>query len=308
MKNKFIILFCFCLGLSQAQIGTGLHSEDLIDFLQQHYTTSNVLSYNSARDIMYGEIYNNNGQVSGIYTDFTINNVPTNDPRPIVTAGGIDCEHIWPQSMYDGSSPMKSDMHHLKPCKSNVNSSRGNKPFNEVVDSQATHWYWLNYDLSSPPSDNINEYSESGSSAFEPRGEVKGDIARAMYYFYTIYNTEINSSFFEQQKDMLYQWHLNDPPSANEINITWAIADYQDNIPNPFILDDSLIYRAFFYASLPGDITFDNIVNVSDIVFMVSIILDDIETTSEQFTNADLDGDLIINVADIVALVNIILS
>ena len=76
---------------------------------------------------------------------------------------------------------------------------------------------------------------------------------------------------------MLYQWHLNDPPSANEINITWAIADYQDNIPNPFILDDSLIYRAFFYASLPGDINFDNIVNVSDIVFMVSIILDDIE-------------------------------
>ena len=120
MKNKFIILFCFCLGLSQAQIGAGLHSEDLIDFLQQNYTTNNVLSYNSARDIMYGEIYNNNGQVSGIYTDFTINNVPTNDPRPIVTAGGIDCEHIWPQSMYDGSSPMKSDMHHLRPCKSNV--------------------------------------------------------------------------------------------------------------------------------------------------------------------------------------------
>ena len=273
-----------------------------------NYKTNSTLGYDHGRDTLYLQIERSNGQVKGIYTNYSVTLPDGVDPSIYLYENGLNCEHVWPQSMYEGDGLMESDMHHLRPCKENVNSSRGNKPFDEITDSQTDHWYWQNQNISNIPSTNIDEYSESSSSAFEPREDRKGDIARSMYYFYTIYNSVINSSFFEPQKDVLYQWHLNDPPSTNEIDITWAIADYQDNIPNPFILDDSLIYRAFFYASLPGDITFDNIVNVSDIVFMVSIILDDIETTSEQFTNADLDENLVINVADIVALVNIILS
>jgi len=309
VKNKIYILLFVASIYSQDQIGEGLYSQDLVSFIQQNYTTNTVLSYNNARDIMYGQIYNSNGQVSCIYTNYTVNNVPVNNPRPVVTAGGMDCEHVWPQSMYMGTSPMKSDMHHLKPCKSNVNSSRGNKQFNEVQDSQANHWYWLSYDLSSPPSNNISEYSESGSLAFEPREAVKGDIARIMYYFYTIYNNVIDNTFFEEQKETLYQWHVSDPISSDEISKTWEIAEYQNNIPNPFIVDDSLIERAYFYNPLlPGDVNTDSIVNVVDIVFIVSIIIDDVETTPTQFTNADIDGNLEINVSDIVALVNIILS
>ena len=309
MKNKLYISFFITLTFCQEQIGEGLYSQNLINFLRQNYTTNSVLSYDNARDAMYGDIYNINNSVSCIYTNYTVNNVPNNNPRPIVYAGGIDCEHIWPQSMYNGTNPMKSDMHHMKPCKSNVNSSRGNKPFNEVQDNQANHWYWLNYDLSNPPTNNIEEYSESGSYAFEPREEVKGDIARIMFYFYTIYYNVINNDFFEQQKNMLYQWHLYDPPSNEEVNITWSIAQYQNNIPNPFIVDDSLIYRAYFYnPSLPGDANTDNAINVVDIVFMVEIIINGAETNNEQFLNADIDNNLVINVSDIVALVNLILS
>jgi len=306
IKNLLYILLFISSILCQEPIGEGLYSQNLINFLQQNYTTNNVLSYDNARDILYGHIYNNEGEVSCIYTEFAVTNVPINDPRPTVTAGGIDCEHIWPQSMYSGTFPMKSDMHHLKPCKSNVNSSRGNKPYNQVQDSQANHWYWLSYDLSSPPQNNIDKYSESGSLAFEPREEAKGDIARIMFYFYTIYNNVIDDNFFDEQKDMLYQWHLFDPATVEEINTTWEIATYQNNIPNPFILDDSLIYRAFFH-NLPGDVNIDNLVNVVDVVFMVSIIMDELETTNEQFLNADLDENQVINVSDIVTLVNIIL-
>jgi len=309
IKNLLYILLFISSMFCQEQIGEGLYLQNLVNFIQQNYTTNNVLSYDSARDVLYGQIYNNDGEVSCIYTQFSVNNVPINNPRPTVTAGGIDCEHIWPQSMYNGSSPMKSDMHHLKPCKSNVNSSRGNKPYNQVQDSQTNHWYWLSYDLSTPPQNNIDNYSESGSLAFEPREEVKGDIARIMYYFYTIYENVINDDFFDEQKDMLYQWHVYDPVSTEEINTTWAIAEYQNNIPNPFIVDESLIYRAFFYnPTLPGDVNTDNIVNVVDIIFIVSIIIDNVEITSEQFNNADLDENLIINVNDIVAIINIILS
>ena len=309
IKNKIYILLFIKMIFPQEVIGDGLSSEDLINFLQENYTTNSVLSYNAARDAMYGQIYNDNGNLSCVYTQYTINNVPTSNPRPTVTDGGMNCEHVWPQSMYNGSSPMKSDMHHMKPCKSNVNSARGNKPFNEVLDSQTSHWYWLSNDLSSPPSNNINEYSESGSSAFEPREDMKGDIARIMYYFYTIYYNVADNNFFEEQKDILYEWHINDPVSDEELDITWEIASYQNNIPNPFIIDNSLIYRAYFYnPSLPGDVNIDNIVNVVDVVFMVSIIMDNVEIDSNQFANADLDGNLLINVADIVALVNIILS
>ena len=130
-----------------------------------------------------------------------------------------------------------------------------------------------------------------------------------MFYFYTIYYNVIHEDFFEDQKDMLYQWHLYDPVSNNEINTTWAIAEYQDNIPNPFILDESLIYRSYFYnPSLPGDVNTDNMINVVDIVFMVEIIVNGAETNNQQFANADIDNNLIINVSDIVALVNLILS
>ena len=109
MKNKLYILSFLSFIFSQEEIGEGLYTNNLIEYLQQNYTTNTVLGYDAARDIMYGQIYNNNGNVSCIYTDFTVENVPTTNPRPIVHNGGLDCEHVWPQSMYEGSSPMKSD-------------------------------------------------------------------------------------------------------------------------------------------------------------------------------------------------------
>ena len=136
--------------------------------------------------------------------------------------------------MYEGSSPMKSDMHHLRPCKSNVNSSRGNKPFNNITDSQTNTWFWLSTQTNNIPSNNIDQYSESSSNNFEPREDVKGDIARSMFYFYTMYSNVADENFFNIQKDILYQWHLEDPTSEVEISRTWDIASYQDNLPNPF--------------------------------------------------------------------------
>ena len=312
VKNKIYILLFVASIYSQDQIGEGLYSQDLVSFIQQNYTTNNVLSYNSARDILFSTIdIDNNNRVYCIYTNYFVT-LPTNvDPSTYLYENGMNCEHLWPQSMYEIiiANNMKSDMHHLRPCKENVNSYRSNKPFNESLDNSTNNWLWLSYNYSNTPSNNINEYSENGSSVFEPREDVKGDIARALFYFYTIYENEADNDFFEQQKDILFDWHEQDPVQESEITRTWLIAQHQDNIPNPFILDDSLIERAYFYNPLlPGDVNTDSIVNVVDIVFIVSIIIDDVETTPTQFTNADLDGNLEINVSDIVALVNIILS
>ena len=86
------------------------------------------------------------------------------------------------QSLGASSSPMKSDMHHLRPCKDNVNSARGNKPFNDI-DDWLTETCTFDYELNSIPSSNINEFSENGANYFEPKENVKGDIARAIFYF-----------------------------------------------------------------------------------------------------------------------------
>ena len=314
MKSKsIIILFIFQSLLFNQVIGEGLYLDDLLTYLKNNYTTSNVLSYNSARDVLYGDIEAelNDGQVFCIYTNYSINLPNGVDPSSYLYDNGMDCEHLWPQSMGASSSPMKSDMHHLRPCRSNVNSSRGNKPYNEINDNATNTWYWLNIQSSNIPSSNINEYSETNSSYFEPREESKGDVARSIFYFYTIYENVANDNFFNTQKDVLYQWHIQDPPTNIEIDRTWAIAAYQNNIPNPFIIDHSLIERAYFYTEPEynlGDLNLDTLINVVDVVLLVNYILGIDTLSNDSIQLADLDSNELINIVDVVTLINIILN
>ena len=134
MKSKWFILLLFgSVQFAQEIIGEGLYKDTLIDFLRMNYKTSTTLGYDLARDIMYGNIDNYNGVVYGIYTNFSVSNIPEDDPRPLVHAGGLNCEHVWPQSMYedngDEESLMKCDLHHLRPCK------RGFRPCHIIFSS-----------------------------------------------------------------------------------------------------------------------------------------------------------------------------
>ena len=305
----YILLFS-TLAFSQEEIAPGLHSEELFNYIQNNYTTSHVENYNSARDILYGEIDNINGYVFCIYTDFSVQ-LNGSDPSTHLYENGMNCEHLWPQSMGAENSPMKSDMHHLRPCKDNVNSTRGNKPYNEINDFLTDSWFWLDIATNNIPTNNINNYSESSANIFEPHENVKGDIARAIFYFYTIYENVANVNFFNLQKEILYQWHNEDPPNSTEINRTWNIAYYQNNIPNPFIIDDSLIYRIYFYEEEVdnlGDITQDGVLNVVDVILMVNFILELQTLSEEQLQIADVNMDTIINIVDILIVMNIILG
>ena len=110
--------------------------------------------------------------------------------------------------------------------------------------------------------------------------------------------------FFEVQKEVLKSWHEQDPSNTNETNRTWAIAEYQENKPNPFILDETLIERAYFYDGfVQGDINEDGALNILDIVTLVSIIL-----SGEVDPLGDLNGDGSINILDVVILTGIILN
>ena len=315
MRNFFIYIFIlFAFLSSQEEIGIGLYEDELIDFLQNQYTAESIYSYNDARDILYSQIdLQADNILCGIYSNFSIQLDLNQDPSTDAYNKGINCEHIWPQSLGASAYPMKSDMHHLRPCKDNVNSTRGNKPYNEINDFVTDSWFWLSYELNNIPTNNIEEYSENSSTAFEPRENIKGDIARAVFYFYTIYNNVADHDFFDIQKDILYEWHNNDPVNQQEINRTWDIASYQDNIPNPFIVDETLIYRSYFYDGQPddetiGDVTQDGLVNIVDVVLIVNHIIDTQTLTDNQIEFADIDNSGTIDIIDIVALIGIIIG
>ena len=114
MKNKtiiFLIIFNSVI-FNQEIIGENLYLDDLINFLQDNYKTTSVLSYNNARDVLYSQIdANDDGAVYGIYTNYVVQLNPNEDPSTYLYENGINCEHVWPQSMYSGTSPMKQDMH-----------------------------------------------------------------------------------------------------------------------------------------------------------------------------------------------------
>ena len=248
-----IILFIWFISESlicQTIIGPGLTRESLFNYLSTNYKTSTTLGYNQARDVMYSIIdLEDDNTLKGIYTNYTITIDPNQDPRPQTNAQNMNCEHSWPQSMGAGSEPQKSDLHHLYPCRGNVNSSRGNKPYAEIDDNDTDKWWRFDYYETSIPSQYIDEFSEvdNDNGKFEPREVVKGNIARGMFYFFTIYNDEADHNFFEEQKDFLNLWDKQDPVDDIELARTLSIASYQDDIVNPFVIDSTLVKRIWYF-------------------------------------------------------------
>jgi len=248
-----IILFIWFISESlicQTIIGPGLTRESLFNYLSTNYKTSTTLGYNQARDVMYSIIdLEDDSTLKGIYTNYTITIDPNQDPRPQTNAQNMNCEHSWPQSMGAGSEPQKSDLHHLYPCRGNVNSSRGNKPYAEIDDNDTDKWWRFDYYETSIPSQYIDEFSEvdNDNGKFEPREVVKGNIARGMFYFFTIYNDEADHNFFEEQKYFLNLWHKQDPVDDIELARTLSIASYQDDIVNPFVIDSTLVKRIWYF-------------------------------------------------------------
>jgi len=298
---------------AQTYISPGIFSDDLLEVLVNQYKTSSTLGYDTARDTMYLIIDNNEGSVSGVYSNFSVDLIPNSDPSTTMYQGGINCEHSWPQSMGAGDEPMRSDLHHLFPCKDNINSSRSNNPYGEIPDDLTDYWFYLESTLYNIPSSEINEYSESYTSGvidqFEPREDRKGDIARAMFYFKTMYSSFANEEFFIFQKEVLFDWHYYDPVDLRELNRTWDIASYQDSIPNPFIIDPTLVWRAYFFdIYVLGDVNLDQTIDILDVILIVGEILGSSNFTEIQRHQSDFNADFIIDIIDIIILIDIILG
>lgn len=230
-----------------------LKGEALRAALRQAYKPEQVLSYRYARDTLYTRVFAFRDSLSCFYTGHTIYLDPRLDPTEAAyrdgKADGINCEHAYPRSKGAEHGNADSDMHHLFPTWVGVNQSRGNQPYGEVDDRHTQRWFYRNsVQKHTPPAAVIDLFSESGDGHFEVREDHKGDIARAIFYFYTMYREQADAAdpiFFSEQLPDLCLWHHADPADHREYFRTLAIARYQDGKPNPFVLDPTLAERAY---------------------------------------------------------------
>ncbi|PKL00658.1 MAG: hypothetical protein CVV56_05035 [Tenericutes bacterium HGW-Tenericutes-1] len=150
-------------------------------------------------------------------------------------------EHIWAQSHgIDEALPAYSDLHHIRATDVSVNAERGDLDFGIV----STH------DGSTLVSDTygaVSSYNYIGNSYFEPRDDIKGDVARMLFYMAVRYegnNGEIDlellngltSSVSNNIGDLttLLLWNELDPVSEAEVLRNNLVYSYQGN-RNPFI-------------------------------------------------------------------------
>lgn len=251
----FLLFLLFAITLSAQlyqPVFPGLEGVALYDSVVAHYKPMVVLDYANARDTLYARVLSDDDSIHCIYSDHTLYLDRTQDPTQYIYLNGIslgmNTEHAYPQSKGAANGNARSDMHHLYPARIPVNEARGESPYAEIPDAQTQEWFYKAQVLFSIPAQNKDLYSEARATAFEPREAVKGDLARAIFYFYTMYRAEANladSNFFEQQRPTLCQWHQQDRADSTELIKTWRIAPYQEGKPNPFILDCTLARRLY---------------------------------------------------------------
>lgn len=189
----------------------GLCGSEFRNELAHIISTNKDLGYNTARKIMFSDLDNHNGEVCDVYTSYCM------ETEGIPPANLMNCEHTWPQSQ-GAVGLAKSDLNHLFPVESKVNSRRNNNPFCEVATST-----W----------DQDGSYlgkSEFGTKCFEPRNEHKGAVARALMYFSIRYDLNID----EEQETFIRKWNDQYPPTPEDVDRNNRIEEIQNN-RNPFI-------------------------------------------------------------------------
>ena len=242
--------------LAQTTLYPGLEGSELRTAIRAGFTPDQTLGYGPARDSLYTYEQRTQGALCGLYTAFCIQLDLSADASTDAFQKGINAEHTWPQSRGAENEPQRSDLHALFPARDNVNSSRGNRPYAEIPDTDTDAWYRLDQSQSNIPSVFLNEWSEKDNQhpssiydgRFEPREDVSGEVARAIAYFATIYEAQVEAyierDFLTVMLSDLRSWNIQDPPEERERARGVWVAEKQGN-ENPFVIDPTLLERAF---------------------------------------------------------------
>ena len=197
--------------------------------------------YSQARDELFGDVADLDGdnQVEDIFTGELRG--PITD-RKNAFDKGFNTEHTWPQSK-GATGVAQSDLHHLHPADSRTNEKRGSHPYGDVV---TTEW---------AIGEGVRQaklgIDALGETSFEPRADIKGDIARGLLYFYTRYAQSQPADFtlvnFRHELPTLLRWNKADPVTDAERARNDAVQAVQGN-RNPFVDRPEFIDQVKFAA------------------------------------------------------------
>jgi len=237
-------------GLSGAQLKTALHK-----IIRGH----TVKSYGYLWTAFYMTDDKPNGTVWDMYSDIP-NGTPNGAPPYVFYFGTNQCantpgyegacynrEHSFPKSWMGSveGDTTYTDMFHLIPADSHVNTMRSNNPYGKV--GTAT---WTSQNGSKLGNCVTPGYT---GTVFEPRDEYKGDVARNYFYMATRYENRIASwenlttdgdaildgtsypCFEPWYVTMLLEWNAADPVSQKEIDRNNEIYNTYQHNRNPFI-------------------------------------------------------------------------
>ncbi len=236
---------------ANAQIPSGYYDnalnqtgDDLKDSLHNIIKGHTKFSYSSSNTDVWDILKvadrdpNDSTKVVGIYSGFSM------DAASEYNSGsGWNREHVWAKSRgnFGTTQGAGTDLHHLRAADISTNSARNNRNF-DYADNYYT-------DASGYYSGATDSKTSSADWVWEPRDEVKGDIARMIFYMATRYEgdgnepdlelTELHLNNSDQSPlhsklSVLLEWHQNDPVSPEEELRNDVIYSYQNN-RNPFI-------------------------------------------------------------------------
>lgn len=200
--------------------------------------------------LTYGELWvafpNTDATASGKVWDM-YSDVPGGTPDYVFNFGTDQCgqydaegdcynrEHSFPQSWFNGDSPMYTDLFHLYPTDGYVNNRRGNLPYGDVGSADWTSTNGSKKGLCVSPGFN--------GTVFEPIDAYKGDLARTYFYMMTRYYGEMSGwdspvvaggDLVAWNKAVMLAWNELDPVSSKEVARNNAVFAEQGN-RNPFI-------------------------------------------------------------------------
>lgn len=165
---------------------------------------------------------------------------------------GWNREHLWCDSYgLDGVEPAYSDLHNLRAEDMNVNSARGNKFF-DISDTQSAGYRF--------PAHSEAPLASTDSDSWEPPDNVKGDIARALFYMTVRYTGDVSNepklsliettsqitstTNFMGRLSTLLRWSQADPVDGAEVLRNDVVYSYQTN-RNPFVDHPEWVVAAF---------------------------------------------------------------
>jgi len=201
---------------------------------------------------------NNPDNVILFYTGWSVN-----AEQEYNNGSGWSREHVWAKSRGDFGTnpPAGTDAHNLRPVDISVNSARNNRWFDNCEKP------YLDGGITT------GCFTSDTSWVWQPRDEVKGDVARIICYMATRYegkngepDLEIIDYLPEENNtndpvhaklSTLLEWNAEDPVDDFEMRRNDVVYQYQNN-RNPFIDHPEYVERIFGESATVGEIINDS--------------------------------------------------